>query len=88
MCPAQVDVIQQYRKRSARRLLRIPVSAMATKCMDRSGPSQNLTTVEYTTRNQVFLAAFQRNGLSIDDQRIASAVTSNPANGGHLKTGQ
>jgi len=45
---------------------------MASECVDRSGPSHNLTTVRDAARDDVFLPSFYLNPLPVDDQRIAT----------------
>ena len=48
------------------------VSPVAPKCMDRSGPGENFTTVRNAVRNEVFFAGPYWNSLAIDDQGIAA----------------
>jgi hypothetical protein len=48
------------------------VSPVAPKCMDRSGPGENFTTVRYAVRNEVFFAGPYWNSLAIDDQWYSS----------------
>jgi hypothetical protein len=45
---------------------------MAAKCVDRSGPSQNFTTVLDTARNEVFFPGPHMDSLAIDNQGIAA----------------
>src|SRR5262249_145523 len=45
---------------------------MASECVDRSGPSHNLTTVRDAALDDVFLPATYLHPLPIDDQRIAT----------------
>ena len=45
---------------------------MASECVDRSGPSDDLTPVRDAARDDVFLPSFYLNPLPVDDQRIAA----------------
>jgi len=45
---------------------------MASECVDRSGPSHNLTTVRDAPWDDVFLPSLYLNALPVDDQRVAT----------------
>src|SRR5215469_8998935 len=45
---------------------------MGFECVDRSGPSHNLTTVRDAARDDVFLPSLYLNALLVDDQRVAT----------------
>jgi hypothetical protein len=46
--------------------------AMATKCVDSSSSSENFSTVEHSTSDEIFLASPQWYAFPIDDQCVAS----------------
>lgn len=48
------------------------VGAMASKGMDGSGSSHNLTCMRYPPRNEIFLACIYRNALSLNEERVAT----------------
>jgi hypothetical protein len=45
---------------------------MASECVDRSGPSRNLTTMRHTARDEVLLACLHRNPFPVNDQRVTA----------------
>jgi len=61
--PAALDYIQ---------LLRDPVRAVSSKCVDRPGSSQNFTPMQHTPRDGEFLPGLHWNPPPIDDEGVAA----------------
>jgi hypothetical protein len=45
---------------------------MTSKCMDRSCSGKNFAAMQDTPRDEILLPGFQRNPISINDQRVAA----------------
>src|SRR5215468_5775123 len=52
--------------------VRLAISPVTSERMDGSCSRQNLATMRHTARNHVLLASFDRDALSVNQQRIAT----------------